>query len=310
MDCKDLISIVVPFRNVRPYLEDCLKSIQNQTYTNFEVILLDDASDDGSEIIAENFSKEDGRFIYHKLPKQKGVGVLRNIGVEYAKGKYLAWVDSDDIISKDFLKVLYLMITSGDYQMSVCSFVRSTIRNVCLEKFSKSIHKKSYTALEVQKSCLSSNKIGGFLPLKLFVTELAKKIRFNDRLKACEDLAFVVEYLDLCTNVCRTSKKLYLYFVRKGSISHTKKLKNILNFVRGLNYLVKYSKDKPYYPQAVCWRAFITTMPITSSAKEMRQPKAKRLKVLFANYFKIAHDTIKKSKGEKFGLYTRFFISF
>lgn len=310
MDCKDLISIVVPFRNVKPYLEDCLKSIQNQTYTNFEAILLDDASDDGSEKIAEDFSKKDNRFVYHKLPKQKSIAVLRNLGVEFAKGKYLAWIDSDDIVSKDFLKVLYLLMVSGNYQMSVCSFVRSKNRNIYLEKYSKHFHKKSYSALDAQKICLSSNKIGGFLPLKLFVTELAKKVKFNDRLRACEDLAYVVEYLDLCSNICRTPKKLYLYFVRRGSISHSNKLKNMLNFVRGLNYLVRYSKDKPYYHQAVCWRAFISTMPITYSAKEMKQSKARRLKVLFAKYFEMAHETIKSHKHEKFGSYTRLLIAF
>ena len=96
MEYLDKISVVVPFRNVEPYLKDCLMSIKNQTYTNFEVILLDDDSNDGSELIAETFAKEDNRFYYVRLPKQKSISALRNLGIEKANGKYLCWIDSDD----------------------------------------------------------------------------------------------------------------------------------------------------------------------------------------------------------------------
>ena len=171
MDCKDKISIIVPFRNVKPYFEDCLISIENQTYTNFEVILLDDASNDGSEIIAQNFGKKDSRFLYYKLPKQKSIAAIRNIGIEKATGKYLCWIDSDDFVSKDFLKVLYENITSGDYKMSTCSYKKSKNRNTKLDIYKNNIQKRDYEASQVQTMCLSSNKIGGFLTIKMFITE-------------------------------------------------------------------------------------------------------------------------------------------
>ena len=258
MEFKDKISVVVPFRNVKPYLADCLNSIKNQTYTNFEVILLDDDSDDGSEVIAEEFAKEDKRFIYYRLTKQPSIAAVRNLGVEYATGKYLSWVDSDDIVSKDFLKILHKSITSGNYQMSACKFKKTSNRKAHLGKYSKKLNIKSYSALEAQKICLSCDKIGGYLPLKLLVTDIARQVKFNGELKACEDLAYVIEYLELCSNICLTSKKLYLYYMRRGSLSRSGNLKKITNFARGVNYIVKYSKDKPYYNHALCWKGVLS----------------------------------------------------
>ena len=280
--------------------------MQNQTYTNFEVILLDDNSDDGSEIIAEEFAKSDERFLYHKLQKQKSIAAVRNIGLKLATGKYLAWVDSDDIVAKDFLLVLHSLITSGNYQMSTCRSVKTKNRHHKLSN-AKGLKSQSLSALETQKSCLSSNKIGGFLMLKLFVTEIAQKISFYDNLKSAEDLVFVIEYLNLCQNVCVSNKKLYLYFMRSGSLSRTYKLSKMLNFVKAMNLLVKNSKQKPYYAHVVCWRAMMCCMPIFLSHREMRSKNAKKLKMLFAKYFEEANSFAKqKSNGIK--LYSKFVI--
>lgn len=304
----DKISVIVPFRNVKPYILDCLKSIQNQTYSNFEVILLDDDSNDGSEFIAEAFAKEDNRFFYVKLSKQKSISALRNLGIAKATGKYLCWIDSDDFVSKDFLKILYDNITSGNFQMSTCSYKKSKNRNIKLDVYKKSINKKEYDASEVQKLCLSSNKIGGFLTIKMFITEIAKKILFQENLKASEDLVYVIQYLDLCEKICTCQSKLYFYFIRKGSISHSYQLNKMLNFVKAMNYLLAISKNKEYYENVICWRAMMTCMPIFLSHKDMKKKSTKRLKMLFAIYFDMAHKTIKENKKKKFSFYVKFVI--
>lgn len=308
---EDKISVIVPFRNVKPYIEDCLESIKNQTYTNFEVILLDDASDDGSELIAEQYAKDDKRFLYNRLTKQKSIAAIRNIGLERANGKYIAWCDSDDIVSKDWLLILYTLIKENNCQLSICSYKKTKNRNARLDKYKENLHTELYSAVETQKICLSSNKIGGFLTTKMFVADIAKKIRFYENLKACEDLTFVIEYLDLIENVCRTPKKLYLYFIRKNSLCHDYQLQKMLNFVLAMNLIVKNSKDKPYYYHAVIWRAMTTCMPIILSYKHLKSKKGLRFKMLFAKYFEQSKKIMKEQrKKEHFSFYTKFVISF
>lgn len=105
-----MISVIVPVYNVEKYLEECLNSIQNQTYTDIEVILVNDGSIDNSAVICEKYCKHDNRF---KLINQKNQGqsVARNNGVEASTGEFIAFVDSDDIILTNYLETLMQYMT-------------------------------------------------------------------------------------------------------------------------------------------------------------------------------------------------------
>ena len=100
-----MISIIIPVYNVENYLEECLKSVQSQTYTNIEVILVNDGSTDKSKLICERYCKEDRRF--HLLNQEnQGQSVARNMGVAASTGEFIAFVDSDDIILLNYLETL------------------------------------------------------------------------------------------------------------------------------------------------------------------------------------------------------------
>ena len=105
-----MISVIVPVYNVERYLEECLNSIQNQTYTDIEVILVNDGSIDNSAVICEKYCEQDYRF---KLINQKNQGqsVARNKGVEASTGEFIAFVDSDDIIQRNYLEKLMEYMT-------------------------------------------------------------------------------------------------------------------------------------------------------------------------------------------------------
>ena len=100
-----MISVIVPVYNVETYLEECLDSIQNQTYTNLEVLLVNDGSTDGSQAICERYCQTDKRFRLMNQTNQ-GQSVARNTGVAASKGEYIAFVDSDDIILANYLETL------------------------------------------------------------------------------------------------------------------------------------------------------------------------------------------------------------
>ena len=105
-----MISVIVPVYNVEKYLEECLNSIQNQIYTDIEVILVNDGSTDNSEVICEKYCEQDKRF---KLINQKNQGQssARNVGVEASTGEFIAFVDSDDIIKINYLEKLMQYMT-------------------------------------------------------------------------------------------------------------------------------------------------------------------------------------------------------
>ena len=105
-----MISVIVPVYNVERYLEECLNSIQHQTYTDIEVILVNDGSTDNSKIICERYCEEDNRFRLITQTNQ-GQSVARNVGVAASKGEYIAFVDSDDIIQRNYLEKLMQYMT-------------------------------------------------------------------------------------------------------------------------------------------------------------------------------------------------------
>ena len=113
MKQSPLISIIVPVYNVEDYIRPCLDSILAQTYTNFEAILVDDGSKDGSGSVCDEYAEKDSRFIVvHK--ENGGVSSARNKGLEIAKGEYIAFVDSDDWIENNYLTIILNEIEDYD----------------------------------------------------------------------------------------------------------------------------------------------------------------------------------------------------
>lgn len=104
---QDLISIVMPLFNCEKYLKESIHSVLNQTYSNWELILVDDCSKDNSSDIAISYEKEDKRITYYKLEKNSGAAVARNFGIEKVNGTILSFLDSDDLWKPDKLEKEY-----------------------------------------------------------------------------------------------------------------------------------------------------------------------------------------------------------
>lgn len=118
-----LISIIVPVYNAEKYLEQCVDSIINQTYTNLEIILVNDGSKDSSRKICDNYAKNDSRIIViHKA--NEGVSATRNRGIDIANGSYIMFVDSDDWIDSDMCEILLASLSTYSVQSAMCSYVR------------------------------------------------------------------------------------------------------------------------------------------------------------------------------------------
>lgn len=123
MDKRDTISIIVPVYNCEKYLPECIESIINQTYTELEIIFINDGSTDKSGWILSEYSRRDLR-IKIISSVNKGVSVARNIGISASKGEYIAFVDADDVISRYYIENLYTAIDEYNADVVICGITR------------------------------------------------------------------------------------------------------------------------------------------------------------------------------------------
>ena len=120
---KPLVSIIVPVYQVIDYVEECVESLLRQTYTNLEILLVDDGSTDGSGEICDEFARRDNRVsVIHQ--ENQGLSAARNAGLDRAMGEYVAFVDSDDAVLPDFIETLYDMADRYQADIAACAYER------------------------------------------------------------------------------------------------------------------------------------------------------------------------------------------
>ena len=223
---EELISIIVPVYNVELYLERCLKSIINQAYNNWELILVNDGSTDCSGQICQNYAAADKRIIYLKQHNQ-GQAVARNKALEIAKGKYICFVDSDDWVDSNYLKCLYEAIEKNDSDVAMCAY--AIIGNG--KKIVKYVPTDKETfKVDEFKSKLIRDEIYSFLVDKIFKKEIINGNRFSPGIYY-EDYCFYHKLLPkIKKDVPIVNKPLYFYFQRESSTTHTRAYKNVLDY--------------------------------------------------------------------------------
>lgn len=118
---KPLISIIIPVYNVKDFVGKCLDSIARQKYENLDIVMVDDGSTDGSGKIGDEFAALDKRMrVFHK--KNGGLSDARNFGIKKAKGEIIAFVDSDDLVSEDFVSAMYEGMTKSNADIVICGY--------------------------------------------------------------------------------------------------------------------------------------------------------------------------------------------
>lgn len=205
------ISVVIPVYNVEKYIEGCLKSVFAQTYTDFEVIIVNDGSKDNSKAIIAKFQEQyKGKIIY--LEKENGgLSSARNMALEYVRGKYITFLDSDDYLASDYLELLYITAEKNSCDV-VCSG-----QNKVSER-GEVISKISYKVTDGK--CLTRRlNISG----KLYRTEYVKKQDILFPLgKTYEDNPFNLVMLFMTSKIMFLEYEGYNQVVHEGSITSQK----------------------------------------------------------------------------------------
>ena len=117
-----IVTIIIPVYNTERYLRQCLDSVINQTFKDFECICINDGSTDNSYNILKEYVQKDNRFTVINLPENKGQGNARNKGINIAKGKYITFIDSDDWVKENHIEQLYNNITKYNSDIVIGSF--------------------------------------------------------------------------------------------------------------------------------------------------------------------------------------------
>ena len=210
-----IISIIVPIYNMEKYIHLCVSSILKQSFKNFELILIDNMSEDNSYNICIEYSKIDKRIVVDKCVN-RGVSNARNMGISIAKGEYIIFIDADDTINNDYLKNLYLNIKHND--LVICGInIQDESRNYIR---SYSIPRNLKFSMNDKESCekielLDSKNILNSIFNKIYKKDLIKS-NFDSRYTIGEDLDFNLKYMLECDNISVITNCLYNYYTTEG----------------------------------------------------------------------------------------------
>lgn len=217
---ESLISIIVPVYNVEKYLDCCIKSLISQTYSNLEIILVDDGSKDLSGAICDRWAEKDERIkVIHK--ENGGLSSARNCGIENASGEYYAFLDSDDFVNEKFIEILYDLCQKWDCKLALCDYleVAETENDVpelengtsyCISR--EDMYNNLFTNQNV-KTVIACNKLYG--------KDIFNGLRYPVG-RINEDEAIIHKVIEKVNKVAVSNLPLYYYRQTTNSISRGK----------------------------------------------------------------------------------------
>ena len=220
-----VVSIIVPVYNVKSYVGECVESLCRQTYTNLEILLVDDGSTDGSGEVCDEYAGRDERIrVIHQA--NRGLSGARNMGLDDARGEYIAFVDSDDLVSTNYVETLYELLMKYEADIAACAYVKGTTEQPT------DIREKVLSLDNVKEICMPSVKLlkqwhGKYKQQetvawnKLYCREVwngRKKIRFPES-RNHEDVLISHLVVQGAKTIVLTTEILYFYRIRKGSIT-------------------------------------------------------------------------------------------
>ena len=232
---SEKISIIVPVYNAENYLRRCIDSILEQTYTNFELLLINDGSTDGSAKILEEVKESDSRIrIVHK--KNEGVSATRNLGLKLATGDYITFIDSDDFVDKLYLDVLYKSLTENDADIASGNFASFNEERQAFLFFTtdETYFEKVYSPQEWldQENNPRHNLFLTviFTPFKLYKRELWENIEYPVG-RVREDDAIIHKLYLRCQRISFVNSAIYFYSQHEDSLSKTVMQKDIATMI-------------------------------------------------------------------------------
>ena len=237
---NEKISVIIPIYNVEKYLPKCINSVLNQTYSNLEIILVNDGSTDSCKQICEEYKKLDNRIkIINK--KNGGLSDARNYGIEASTGNYIAFLDSDDWIDKELYMTLYKIIKRYDADISVCNFKKSYLNGD--NKTHNSGKIKCYSNIEALNELYGKNSVQMIVAWnKLYKRSTIKELRFPvGRIHEDEYLTPIIIYN--ANKLVYIDNQLIYYRQTPNSIMNSKFNIKRLDYLYALENRIEFFKE-------------------------------------------------------------------
>lgn len=211
----NLVSIIVPIYNVEPYLKRCVDSIIHQSYSNLEIILVDDGSPDKCPFICDSYAQTDNRIkVVHKV--NGGLSDARNAGLRIATGDFIAFVDSDDWISHTYIETMLNLISDSTADIVECGFIRTTGESdICV----KDEHplKKTYSSREALQLLIKDCELHQIVWNKLYTRSVIEDTLFEVG-KYNEDEFWTYQIVGRARKIVKIDDILYFYYQNATSI--------------------------------------------------------------------------------------------
>jgi glycosyltransferase involved in cell wall biosynthesis len=225
-----MISIIVPVYNVEKYVKRCVDSIISQSYSDWELLLVDDGSTDNSGLICEEYTKKDSRIkCFHK--SNGGQASARNFGLEKAKGDYISFLDSDDWLSGSFFTVTMSELVNNDADIVTTNYYLYYDSNNIKPVFNQTKKTVICNNREAMKRLLLNNGTSSSVCSRLYKKSLLQGVRFQDGM-LFEDAAISYQYFLKANKVVFISEPLMYYLQREGSTMSRRDKKIRLDEIR------------------------------------------------------------------------------
>lgn len=211
-----MISVIIPVYNGEKYIRETLDSLLKQTFSNFEIIIINDGSTDNTYNICESYQKKTKNiFIYEQ--ENKGVSSARNYGLKKAIGKYIYFMDADDTLQENAFETMIKYIKN--YDLLTFGYIEDYPDDKKAKGYLENKILNQEEAIEI--ALKTDNSFQGYLWNKLFVHSIIDEntIQFDENITICEDLLFLIKYLFNCKTICTRKEKLYYYRMRKSGAS-------------------------------------------------------------------------------------------
>lgn len=302
MDSKYDISVIVPVYNAEPVLAQGLGNLLNQTKQNIQVILINDASTDGSLRILNDAKNAFGeRVVVIDLPVNGGPGVARNAGLDAACGEYIGFMDSDDLIDPSMYEKLYAIAKQEDADIADCAYFRDST-----EKASIHFSKELCGELDSKKRA-GLISCGGYNCMKIFRRSMLMENNFRFRpVYALEDTDFLVKAIICAKKVTSTEEILYRYRDTDGSLSKEQKLSKYagvqIEAMKAVYDVAKEYEDYEGIRDAVEYMILSMYKNILYMIISKRGKEDERTRVLLYNETKKVRDELvrKKPRNNRF----------
>ena len=242
---NDLISIIVPIYKVEQYLERCLDSILQQTYSNYELILVDDGSPDKCGEICEEYARRDNRVrVIHK--SNGGLSDARNVGISISKGEFIAFIDSDDWVAPEYLACMIGALKKTKSDICECGVIRTDgiLDESVISNEDESLL-QTYNVENALEELICDGIFHQYVWNKLYRRKCICRIDFPVG-KTHEDEFWTYQVFGKAKTIVKIERKLYYYFQRSGSIMGEKYNLRRLDVLEAKEQRQKYMQEN--YP--------------------------------------------------------------